>query len=272
MFDKVVMINHRSTDQSCEIIQELAPHWEIVDTVTKDFNAQLCDDEVMFHEARFEANFKIVLNITEFLICPNIEYLEKMLDRKEQRQIIFSGAIMIDADINTMPDCDKPLIREKKYGIWESDIWFGFISPKLLLHGPYRSRVAHCNATGDYYMGRHVSRLPEKIKIDRSVAAIWWYGFSPLNINTLKRKLQIQGQIPKEDILKNNGIHHFISKGKIHDQYNYLIKKAVPLHLSSMTKLQRCMARIRNIQPRKATELWRYRLICIKLKKWILKR
>ena len=66
VFDYGIMINYASTDRSVEIIKEICPHWLVVDSAFKEFDAILIDQEVMYYESQVPG-WKICLNIPEFL-------------------------------------------------------------------------------------------------------------------------------------------------------------------------------------------------------------
>src|SRR5207247_662034 len=81
MFDRGVLIDYASTDRSRQIIQELAPAWEIRPSANKWFDARDVDEEVMAIEREFDG-WKIVLNTTEFLLCEDLrQFLHWMGNR-----------------------------------------------------------------------------------------------------------------------------------------------------------------------------------------------
>ena len=246
MFDTAILINHRSTDNSCEIIRSLAPHWEIVETTSRNFDARSCDEEVMYHESRYDAELKIVLNITEFLICDDIVTLERMLGKRLQTQAILSGALMVDHEPDRNPDREGSLPAQKCHGVWETDIWYAFVPKRLgFLDHVARSRIAHCSPSGEYDVGRHRSKLRKKVKVDRSIAAIWWYGFAPFTEETVRRKMQIAGQIAPDDLQVGFGRQHLSTRTQIKEQYEYLKKRSARLSLASMTSMESALASIR---------------------------
>jgi hypothetical protein len=67
IFDYGVMINYSSTDRSVEIIKEICPHWDIVDSRNKDFGVTGLDQELMEYEAGFDG-WRCSLSVTEFLV------------------------------------------------------------------------------------------------------------------------------------------------------------------------------------------------------------
>ena len=69
LFDGI-LINHKSTERSVEIIHDIAPGWKILDTSLEFFDAFDNDFEIMNIESNVEG-WKMVLNITKFLIFAN---------------------------------------------------------------------------------------------------------------------------------------------------------------------------------------------------------
>ena len=47
IFNHGIMINHRSSDSSVDIIKTITPQWDIVDTLLSEFDAFMTDLEVM---------------------------------------------------------------------------------------------------------------------------------------------------------------------------------------------------------------------------------
>src|SRR5262245_52269241 len=71
MFDRGVMIDYASTDNSVDVIRQLAPHWEIRQSRNHYFEAVAVDLEVMDIETACEG-WKMALNTTEFLLHPDL--------------------------------------------------------------------------------------------------------------------------------------------------------------------------------------------------------
>ena len=92
-FDHGVMINHGSNDKSIEIIKNLVPNWEIVNSELKYFDAYLTDFEVQKIEENI-AGWKICLNISEFLVGD----LDKELNSCDVKEITIPAIIMTDID------------------------------------------------------------------------------------------------------------------------------------------------------------------------------
>ena len=73
LIDSAIGINHRSTDNSVEIIKSLAPHWRVVDTGLNEFDARQNDLECMEYEKELKTKWKFISNVTEFLFIPDLK-------------------------------------------------------------------------------------------------------------------------------------------------------------------------------------------------------
>lgn len=154
LFDHGVLINYRSTDKSVEIIRELAPHWEIHNTVNKDFNPLVCDTEISNHEAR-HPDWKIALTVTEFLFSKNLkEFLTNFQqDFPHLGRVRTQGIIMVDSQEERYRALtDKPLLLQRNHGYIEA-LHSNPISAVLLCS---RSRLLHKKHRVAYTMGRHI--------------------------------------------------------------------------------------------------------------------
>lgn len=70
MFDKIIVIDYNSTDNSIKICKSICPTCIVITTRNEYFDAREIDKEFMYIENLCEG-IKIVLNTTEFLICEN---------------------------------------------------------------------------------------------------------------------------------------------------------------------------------------------------------
>ena len=68
MFDDIIIVDYRSTDNSVEICKKICPNCKIITTRNESFDAENIDKEFMDLEKDIEG-IKIVLNTTEFLFC-----------------------------------------------------------------------------------------------------------------------------------------------------------------------------------------------------------
>jgi hypothetical protein len=188
-FDHGIIIDYGSTDRSHEIIKEICPTWEIVNSRNLEYNEVELQAEIFDYESQYgEDVWKICLNVTEFLIGDfnSLDYTQGVniipclyfIDNQELRD---SSTLLYD----------KPLWDYIKTGL---DVPF-----TLDFRG---SRALH-TPNFVYPPGRHFRRI---INTDRFI--IFNYGFAPMTEEFYKRKLQIQKLIPYSERLKCNGGAH----------------------------------------------------------------
>ena len=227
VFDNAILINYRSTDNSARLIKKLAPSsWEIVDSVNENFDAQLCDLEVMQHEKMVEG-WKIALNVTEFFVCPNLELIEQECEKKDLNGFRASGIVMVDNQEYLKINPNISLVDQKIFGFLESS--FDFNAHKLAWYSePCRSRIYHKCKTGLYFPGRHKSFL-SKIPHTINSAYTMWYGFSPWNQEFLKRKIQISQKLAPSDIKRGWGAQHVLDYSDLNKIKNYFLKQSYDL-------------------------------------------
>ena len=198
IFDNAILINYKSTDNSVHLIKKLAPStWKIVDSTNENFDAHLCDLEVMQYEKMFDG-WKMALNVTEFFVCPNLELIEQECKKNNLNGFRTSGLVIVDNQDGSEINPNISLTDQKRFGFLESS--FDFDAEKLQWYtGPSRSRIYHRCKSGMYFPGRHKSFLP-KIPHTINSAYTMWYGFSPWNQEFLKRKIQISQRLNPDDI------------------------------------------------------------------------
>ena len=114
-FDHGVLVDYNSTDRSVEIIREICPTWEIIPSRNAEFDAKLCDEEVIDIERSIEG-WKVCMNITEFLIG---DY--SIMDDVPDQGIRIPCSVMVDTNPDDIPTHDKPLGEQKSCGIKYSD-------------------------------------------------------------------------------------------------------------------------------------------------------
>lgn len=206
MFDDVVMLDYDSTDSSVEIIKKLAPHWQIRKSRNRYFEPAPTDHEVMDVELEFEGYWKMCLNITEFIVMPELNLKKFIADALEKRPdttcISSRGAWMVDAP----EDADKPVCSNTP-----------LYAQRLRgnLGGTNRNRILHKMPHGAYSDGRHSTHLK---KIDsneifsKDLFYCLWYGWSPYCDSLRKRKMQIKNKMHPNDTRTNPN-----------DVYNHMI-------------------------------------------------
>lgn len=186
-FDYGLMINYNSTDSSVEIIKDICPEWQIVDSRNEYFDASLVDEEVMFYEKQIPG-WKIALNTTEFLYG-NYELLNNSNDSKIY---YIPSFYFVDDKNENYPNIKQPLHEQIFNGI---DFLKNLDLRKL--------RCMH-NTIFNYPCGRHFVNYEDA----SDDFVIFNYGFAPWNQKIIDRKLQIQYKIPLSDKIKNFGTEH----------------------------------------------------------------
>jgi hypothetical protein len=206
MFDHGIMIDYDSTDASADIVREMAPEWEIRKSRNREFDARLCDDEVMSIEEEIEG-WKITLNTTEFLLCSDLNSILKRADEMDSILCIdMPGHILVDTLEEKGSKCidySRPLIRQRHHGICAfNNLDFGA-----------RERMMHKDKNGRYHMGRHMNDFSHEAKTsficEIAIAWVYWTFYSM----TLERKMTIQNRFSKRDLLLR-GTNHVLKDAK----------------------------------------------------------
>jgi Glycosyl transferase family 2 len=198
IFDHGVLIDQYSTDESVDICRELVPSWEVVRSETAQFEAIMCDFEMMKHEARFPDAWKIALNTTEFLVAPRLSEVEQFVKDHNLTVVRVPRAIMVDTAPDRAPDPNVSLTEQKYCGVWGAEC--DFARPG--------SRIYHRYMIGGYAPGRHISHVPGQCDGNREQAAIWRYAFSPWTDAFKARKLQINAMRSDFDKAHRFGYQH----------------------------------------------------------------
>tara|TARA_B100000965_G_scaffold406699_1_gene447374 strand:- start:4594 stop:5349 length:756 start_codon:yes stop_codon:yes gene_type:complete len=202
-FDYGLMINYASTDRSVEIIKEICPDWQVVDSVNQEFDAAEVDNEVMYYEKQIPG-WKIVLNTTEFLVG---DFSLLNIDKKGEYYI--PSFYFVDDKDSSHPDKNKPLYKQIHNGIDYKDN-----------RDLRKLRLLH-NSVVKYIPGRHFNNYDQTT--DKFI--IFNYGFAPMNELIIQRKLQIQHRIPLKHVQMNWGKEHHnsgrgLTKDSLFDMMN----------------------------------------------------
>ena len=215
MFDHAVLIDYGSTDNSVDIIKELAPDWEVRQSRNKYFVEPYIGNEVMEIEEEFEG-WKIALNITEFLFHHDIRYYCNRLEEEGRNGILTNGVIMVDTpEDRSVCDPDKPLVLQKTNGYFEVDVK---VKPSTTgMKSCSRSRLLHKHPNGAYSHGRHKNYWTKKVDWGLYLC---WFGWAPFDY-VKNRKLQIQHKVDeKQKLLKDWAAIYCIDEDRIEDMYN----------------------------------------------------
>ena len=209
-FEHGIMINYASTDKSVEIIKEMCPSWDIVDSRNNFFDSEEINREVEDYERNIKG-WRICLNTTEFIIG-NFD----TLDESDQKiDILIPSYIMVDNEKTEFgyPDPQKDLIEQRTNGAtYKNSDNFNFKMARRM-----------SNHMSPYPPGRHFHEYTTNSIV------ILWYGFSPMNDSLLNRKIQIQNKIPQHDISMGNGIHHVTDKNQQIEKFRYWQNRSIDL-------------------------------------------
>jgi len=192
LFDDIIIVDYRSNDKSIEICKKLCPTCKIITTKNDCFSAADVDIEIMELEQNIEG-IKMALNVTEFLFCekPIKQYFENLNEPMSYAIEAISPHSLNEYNPIDYNELISNLLNADMRYNTESRAGFRFI---------------HNFPHGNYSIGRH-STGNTYIKISNMY--LLWMGYYPLNYNLLKRKLQIQYNIPLHDKIQKKGFHHF---------------------------------------------------------------
>ena len=196
MFDELIVIDYHSTDKSLDLCQTIWPGCKIITTCNNCFDAEKIDIEVMDIENGIEG-IKIALNTTEFLFC-NIPI--KYIFRDQPHPISYSINAVSPYSCNNY---DITNIFELFHNLLNTDVVY---------HNDRGSRYIHNYPNGKYGIGRHITNNYSK---HTNNAHIVWFGYYPMNDNLMKRKLQIQQNIPQRDKNRGFGFQHLYDSNQI---------------------------------------------------------
>lgn len=223
IFTNGIIIDYCSTDETCNIIRQICPHWKIIKTIntnvdgSPNFSARLIDDEVIEIEKNI-SGFKIALNVTEWLLLSNspksfTDYL------KPNNCYLFQAYQCMSEKINYHPTSAVDFLAE---------------ITKVKNSSHFRGvRILHDRNGLDYTLGRH-----HRIGVDNNVncdeGIILWTGFYPFNEEILKRKLQIGKNIPQTDVVRRLGFQHMMNREEMISQFKNDIKIMKDINHSSV--------------------------------------
>jgi hypothetical protein len=203
LFDYGILIDYGSSDDSRDIIRDLAPDWEVVPARDPFFGALETDRHVMDIEAEVEKRFgtgtwKMALNATEFLVHPDLGGLLA----EAGPAVKATGVAMVDHPAQRHDPLTTPDLFSQK--------WFGRIDPQ-------HQRLLHRQTTGRYAPGRHTWH-DEGLTPQVEDLLLLWFGWCPID-HVKERKLQIQHRIPPHDRSRGFGWHHHMDNGLLEKRY-----------------------------------------------------
>jgi len=206
--DHGIMINYASTDRSVEIIKEICPTWEIVESENEWFMVESASAEIMKKEKEI-SGWKVALNTTEFLFMDTSQLVDEATNKAFIQEKTYT---MVDISPSTF-DSTGSLLEQKCHG---------FIDNNKASH----KRAVHCYEDGQYDIGRHKTGFACDV-LDGSYICV--YSWSPWP-EVLSRKLQIKNKISETDkqnrIKKGWGTYHFLSEEELTERYNKLVPRS----------------------------------------------
>lgn len=188
IFKNGIIIDYNSTDNSLKIIKDICPDWKIIKSVNSEFGSEDIDKEVMNIENEI-SGYKIVLNVTEFLITTR-----KIEDILSEYIYSIKPFAVARTDIKNVTNT-KEFIQN--FTNFNKD-WRG------------GRRFIHKYSNGNYCIGRHKTNHINVTETNEIF--IVWTGFYPWNEDMLKRKLQIQTRIPMKDKIIRAGYQHITNE------------------------------------------------------------
>lgn len=205
-FTDGILVNYGSTDNSCDIIRQVCPTWKIINSKENEFGAMSLDRQMSELEIPVEG-WRIVLNTTEFLIG-NYHIIDKIQSPSE---FFIPSILMADSTETQYTDIRENILSERTYGISPYDSVENF-------------RLRRARRLGNFFRPYNTGRHFEHY--DTQEFIICWYGFSPFNEHTIKRKLQIQSKMPEMDKRLGLGVQHVTDRDKLIMSFEQYQKKS----------------------------------------------
>lgn len=211
LFDKIIIIDHGSTDNTLEDIwlaQTLSffsAEIIVVPSRLSEFHAASNDLEVMEVEKKFylgdQATF--VLNTTEFIWAIDFrERIEAHFSRTGPNRALGVGSIIM-VDKEPSETVDYPFWKERTHGFVDT------------YPGVRRKRYFHNAPCGEYGLGRHHTNVPAE---DIDDIHLLYLAFSPWPL-VKNRKLAIQSRIPQADKDIGAGKEHILTPESLEQRY-----------------------------------------------------
>lgn len=188
-FDHGLLINWGSTDRSLEIIKDLAPTWQVIDSKFKKFDAHHLEWEMMNYERQAPTGiWRLSIPTSEFLVG-DIDALTPIIP--DRHQWIIPTLVFAAYDPNGSLDHSLPLWEQIKTGRHYKD---------LASHNAWQCRSFHNYNDIFYSGGRHFSNE------NTDKAMIFKFANVLVGRPMINRKLQIQDRI--SDFDKEEAVTH----------------------------------------------------------------
>lgn len=198
-FDHGIMINYASTDNSVNIIKDLCPSWDIVDSINSSFIDHEINSEVKQIDRTVEG-WRICLNVTEFIFGD----FSSIENEKSRKNIMMPMICIVDDQENRPSESinsNLPLHEQLKTGLSVED---------SIKEYAYRTFANYPQWI--WPMGRHFKEGKQFPPFESNYEhpfIILKYMLAPMTEEFIKRKLQIQDKIPyKDQQIWRGGGHH----------------------------------------------------------------
>lgn len=192
------MINYGSTDRSVDIVRELCPTWDVIESRNAWFDPGPVDQEVMDIERSIDG-WRICLTVTEQLIG---DY--SVLDNTDQDQLLIPGLVFVDRERNNDLIHEQPLYEQRRDGFAYWDHGFASFSQGRAARSIHRTAIQY-PGMGRHYMHHTTDDL-----------VLFYYGWCPLNEAAINRKLGMGNKVPD---WVTAGRHHTFPVEWINERY-----------------------------------------------------
>ena len=223
LFDCAVLINHKSTDNSVEIIRREAPTtWNVVDTWLPEFCAVNTDNEVSGYENSFDNDhWRLALTTTEFLFTTGLRQKDNALfsNLVGHEAIQISSVSLIDHD-QTRANTSMSLLQQKNGYFFKKDNHLESVDERYLNNHYKRFMHKIRNMSNPYWLGRHNFRYPA---IPKNLY-ILKYLYSPYP-EFFSRKLQIRSKMAMSNVREKWGFQHMMEFNDMVEKYDALKTK-----------------------------------------------
>ncbi len=210
IFDYGIVVDYQCTDNTLEIVRDMAPHWKIVPARTDYFGAVECDNHIQDLERetyeQCSDRWVVALNTTEFLLHDDLPGLLKQHKKDDVKAM---GVVLVDHPEQRAEPLDRPDLFSMKF--------FG----RFDLH---HQRLLHRKKCGHYSTGRH-NWADEGLTPLQEDLFLLWFGWCPMNY-IKERKLQIQKRIPQSDKERGFGWHHHMDDALLEKRYLEEVSKS----------------------------------------------
>jgi nucleoside-diphosphate-sugar epimerase/SAM-dependent methyltransferase len=228
MFDHLIIIDHRCTDNSLQICIDLWPTCIILKSSTSCFDARETDEEVMEIERKING-IKLVLNTTEFLFAKCSSPFDKEYANNKIKELFFNSTnnIIFSYGIKSYSPYSNNWYEVET----NLDLYKNMLNSDFRFQIDRTCRYIHTYNDGFYKLGRHETLHPHSYTSDLLIV---WLGYYPMNEKLIKRKIQIGQWQSVRDIIIGAGSQHQTNKEKILEILNDKTLNGVSLQETCM--------------------------------------